>query len=89
MGFGCPGTGVTDRCELPCGFWEEQPPLLTAEHLSSPAAIPFTASPTAFSPGPRVVRALYSGLPRNDKQGSLRHRQAWASFGSAETGCGG
>ena len=33
-----PGTGVTDRCELPCGCWgwnpsplEEQPVLLTAE----------------------------------------------------------
>lgn len=36
-GVGSPGTGVTDGCQLPCGFWEsnpdpqkEQPVLLTA-----------------------------------------------------------
>ena len=35
---GSPGTGVTDRCELPCGCWElnpglleEQPVLLTTK----------------------------------------------------------
>ena len=39
----CPGTGVTDRCELPCGFWalnrslwEEQPVILTAELTLQP-----------------------------------------------------
>ncbi|KAL6074356.1 hypothetical protein STEG23_012106, partial [Scotinomys teguina] len=38
-----PGTGVTDSCELPCGFWdlnpgplEEQPVLLTAEPSLQP-----------------------------------------------------
>lgn len=37
-GFRSPGTRVTDRCELPCGFWklnpsplEEQPVILTDE----------------------------------------------------------
>ena len=39
----CPGTGVTDSCELPCGCWElnsgpleEQPVLLTAEPSPQP-----------------------------------------------------
>ena len=37
-GVGSPGTGATDNCELPCGYWElnlgpleEQPVLLTAK----------------------------------------------------------
>jgi hypothetical protein len=40
---GSPGTGVTDRCELPCGCWElspgpleEQPVLLTTEPSLQP-----------------------------------------------------
>ena len=38
-----PETGVTDRCEMPCGYWalnasplEEQPVLLTAEPSLQP-----------------------------------------------------
>jgi hypothetical protein len=38
-----PGTGVADRCELPCGCWElnsgpleEQPVLFTAEPFLQP-----------------------------------------------------
>lgn len=37
-GTGCPGTGVTDGCELPCMHWDlnpdplqEQPVVITAE----------------------------------------------------------
>jgi hypothetical protein len=37
--FDSPGTGVTEGCELPCGYWElnsgpleEQPVLLTTGH---------------------------------------------------------
>ena len=43
MGVGCPGTGVTHSCALPCSCWElnlgpleEQPVLLTTEPSPQP-----------------------------------------------------
>ena len=49
------GIGVTDSCELPCGFWElnpspleEQPVLLTAEPSLQPSILSFKSENNFF-----------------------------------------
>jgi hypothetical protein len=53
-GVKCPGTGATDSCELPCGYWElnldpleEHPVLLTTKPSLQP---PFSSKGFSMYP---------------------------------------
>ena len=76
-GVRCPGTGVTDGCELPCGCWELNPgpleKLLTAEPSLQPLIQWCNAVETAnvfplvsvlLSIKPRASHMVSSTLPR-------------------------
>lgn len=68
-GVQSPRIGVTDGCELPCGFWElghlqEQPVILTAEPSFQPQWWGFDKRLLMLSPSRDILECVQRGRAR-------------------------